>query len=227
MRMGALVLALALVVMASAVMAADVSISGTPSDKGAYTDSNTGASTSVTAGHVHEVNINLQEGSNEWAGIFGNITGTITLGDGTSTFFEWPLSTLPSYIYITYHSDINWASVAATSAANFSTILGTEISWTANNEPVDQTFTGSADCGTGTTTIAAYVYGDYNGDATISAEWPVCAFEAKDTTGSNDRAVYAAAVTNNGQAYDGSTADYEAIVAASTSGTTVYFYKLG
>jgi len=231
MRIGAWLVALALLVMVSTVMAASPVGVSTPQEQPQYDTANANNSASnIQGGRVYNVDLEMYRTASSWAGIYGKITEKIVLGSGTHKFFEWDVSSaaLPGYIYITYNNDIDWTTVQApTDASEFATVLQSELTgWTAGDESVGDTFNQSDDCGTGTDTIAAYVYGDYDGDDTISPEWPVCAYKARNSGDTEDRVVYAAAVKDNGTAYDGTTGiNYQAIVAALSGGTTVYFFK--
>jgi len=179
-------------------------------------------SVAVNGGDIIQKNLTITENADDWAGIYGTISGSIVLGEGGHTLFEWTMTTLPSYIYITYSTDVDWSSLQATDTLTFSSVLSNEIGWSSEDELVQNTFTyTNEDCGTGTKTIAAKVYGDYDGDDHFDYEWPVCAYTA------GSRAVYAAKVaTGRGsKAFNHTSADYEAIVAVPSGGTTVYFYS--
>lgn len=222
MRIGSLILALALVVMASAVMAAEVNVDITVGGSTTYTDT-TEANTSVTAGYVHQVDITVKSATGYWAGIYGTVSGQYVLGDETSNLFTWTVSQPSGYILIALVSTPNFASLATVgNASELYTYIRNDLpSWSPDaDQNVDQTFTNSVDtdcnyAGLGAT-LSAHVEGNWMG----KGYWPVCAY----TDGT--KAVFASPIDPNGVAYDGTTSvDYEAIVPAETGGTTVLFFK--
>ncbi len=230
MRMGALVLALALVVMASAVMADPINVdSVTEVNTYTYDGAASPAQHNVNAGTVYELNLNYQTKTTAWAGIFGKISGRYVLGDATHVMKEWAVSEPDGYIAIAYTQNINWSNVSGYSDLStlYSHIFNEVSGWNVDaDQNVDKTFESTAvDCNAAYgidlasgNTYEARVAGSYDGTATY---WPTCVYHDD-----SNHVVYATPVGNSGAtAFNGSSAQYEAIVAASESGTTVFFFK--
>ncbi len=224
MRMEALLLAFMLVVMASAVMAAgevnvDVTATG---NTYTYAGDTTVASAEVNAGTIYEYNVNYSAKTGYWAGIYGKISGQYILGDGTHNMYTWNVTAPSGYILVSYTSAPNFAAVSAiSSAADMYNAIRTDLTgWSPDaDQNVDKTFTNAsdADCTYGPgATLSAHIGGNYQS----KGYWPVCAY--KDD---GNHMIYASPIDATGTAFDGNPTQYEAMVAAEASGTTVYFFK--
>ncbi len=223
MRMEAILLAAMLVAVASVAMAAgeiNVTVSG-PGKTYTYAGVTTVASAEVNAGTVYEYNVDYSAKTGYWAGIYGNITGKYILGDGTSNLYTWTVSAPTGNILITYTQTPDFANVSTVAdAATLYGLLTQDINgWSPDaDQNVDKTFTvaSDADCTYAGATLAANVEGNYQG----KGYWPVCAYQDD-----ANNVIFASPIDATGVAFDGSAAQYEAIVAANATGTTIYFFK--
>jgi hypothetical protein len=70
-------------------------------------------------GNVTEINIQALTITKSWQGYYGEVTGVITLQDGTnSTFYNWSDATPSGEVYATRSSSVSWTSVNCSTAAN-------------------------------------------------------------------------------------------------------------
>jgi len=229
MRMNALLLALALAVVASAAFAAgevNVSVAATGNTY-TYTGSTTVGSAEVNAGTVYEYNVSYTAKTGYWAGIYGKVSGQYILGDGTNNLYTWNVTAPSGYVLLSYTSSPNFAAISAINSGTLATdqsdlynAIRTDLTtWSPDaDQNVDKTFeyNADADCGYAGATLAAHVAGTWSGNS----YWPVCAY--KDDA---NHVVYASPIDASGTAFDGNPTQYEAIVAADSTGTTVYFFK--
>ena len=234
MRMGALVLALALV-FAAGVVFADSTPTGVDVSAGTgsqYNITPTTPSADVDAGYTYEVNVDSKANTAFWAGVFGNIEQTIVLGSGNKEMYTWPVTTLAGYIYLASSNDVNWAGLdggvtdtdiknaGIWSATPTNDTVAATYKYVDDGSANDQDSTAGNQCGTYTT---APNYALTN-DGTGAAHWVSCILKDNQAT---PRIVVKAKIDQdyaNG-AFDGTTGvDYQAIVPAGSS-TTYYFYK--
>ena len=222
MRMGALVLALALVVMASAVMANPVGAQVTVgTDQSDYTTS--AQSTDINAGQIFQVDLTVQSPSNWWAGFMGTITEKEVLGNISASriMYEWTLAKPNSgWVYVTTSDTFDWSNTQNVGTNEVNTAV-----WKASSIPnevnVETTFSGTcSDAGTGP--IPAGAKSVTTNDDTGTGYWETCIFG--DTSGN---IAFAAKVDVDGHAaFNGTTVHYQALVAAKPgSSTTYYFFK--
>ena len=196
-------------------------IVGTPQDKGAFPSPSPG-SVSVYAGNIYLANVSTEQSTYHWAGIYGNATGTLVLGDSLgSRMYEWAAKA--SYVFFDDDTTVNWNSLDNATCTDVETIY---TFLTGASDSCANTFTN-----TGATsfksianvqsTIYALTY-----DNTKALVWKTYAIK---DTGNND--VIFAAETNNapGTAYDGSAANYQVILPengenADANPTTYYIW---
>lgn len=69
-------------------------------------------------GNVTQININALTVTNSWQGYYGNVTGVVTLQDGSNnTFYNWSLTTVQGEVYATRASSIAWANTQCANAS--------------------------------------------------------------------------------------------------------------
>jgi hypothetical protein len=75
---------------------------------------------SLQAGNITQKDVNETQSTTRWAGIYGNISGNILLGDSSSQyFFTWTLSTINnSLIYASNSSITDWSNTNIVIANN-------------------------------------------------------------------------------------------------------------
>ncbi len=111
-------------------------------------------SNDAIAGNITEINMNAWSVTRTWQGYFGNITGTIVLGDqNNATLYDWTNTNPNGRVYAARVDSIDWTTIAC---ADKATILdGTEATFTLTATPdrngnipidsVNNTFTISTD----------------------------------------------------------------------------------
>lgn len=222
------VLMLAVVVMvlpAAAVPTGDESTTtaGTPST---YTPTAEGVA--ARGGNITDVTFtNALTATSKWQGYYGNVSGSIFLGTTSGDkMFSWAVSTAAGEVFATQDSSMDiteWEGLAARTGANIDT---------------DFTFTaGDLDSGTNTFTVdpsAIVVAGrSIDGSANTAAKtynatdiptWTTIALAGSSPAEANY--VFAGVISNDGEAYDGTSKDFQMIVPenAATGTETYYFY---
>jgi hypothetical protein len=64
------------------------------------------------AGNVTEINLNGTSVTQSWQGYFGNVTGTIVLGDGSNNqLYNWSDASPKGEVYASVNDSINWYGV--------------------------------------------------------------------------------------------------------------------
>jgi len=206
---------------------------------GRTTLSSTSNTTDALAGNVTAFDITESQITKFWQGYYGNITGTIVLGNAAgSNLYQWTSANPSGEIYATKNgTNINWTNVGC---ANESQILN-EDSWlgaTVNNsDSANKTFsrTNHPDFLLGTRTMSACRSTSVNVTGTGNVFWEALLVDngtsATDMT--DDITIYASVVENNVEGFNGGPHDFQMLVAEPGSGsqeypsgtaTTYYFY---
>ena len=189
-------------------------------------------STNVQAGYVKEVNLDVVDVTKWWAGLFGVITKSVVLANAAGNkFFEWPITTVSGYVYLATHSSLDWSSMQAVQPtdadinADLSDAIGADAQWSpSSDEGVAATFKNQDGSGSYCSVTNAYYVLTY--DDTENGVWPTCIYK----DGTNGWILYEAKVNQGGKAFNGSTADYQALVAApnaETGSAVTYYVWLG
>ena len=176
-------------------------------DLGEY-PSGTPSSISVEAGNITQAIISAQQSTYHWTGIYGNATGTLVLGDASSNkMYTWTATA--SYVFFDDDSTINWGTIDNATCTDVGTSFSFVADSTGASDSCSNTFneTGATNfksIGNVLNTVYAMTY-----DNTGARVW--ITYAVKDTT-AND--VFFAAKTDNtpGTAYDGTAANYQAIL---------------
>ena len=187
----------------------------TSSDKGEFPASAAGT-IDVEAGHVYNASLDANMSTFRWAGVYGNTTGTIYLGDSSSQYmYSWTAE--GNLVYMSTASAVTWSSLADADAA---TVTGALSFLASGSDSYANTFTGAAeDIGSNLFSITsdyAYTY-----DNTHAGAWKTYSL----TDGTN--LVWAGKVNAGGTAYNGEVADFQMIVpedgSSSGAGATTYY----
>ena len=168
----------------------------------------------LVGGNITEVNVSGIQNTGRWGGFFGRVQGGLQLGDtGQGLFYEWTVTDYTgSFVYVANDSVTNWG-LAAAEATDMPASL-TEAAadnWT-------NTFTGTG-------TFESASIGPLNDVATVETfnsggvETFVTYSLLSDTT-----LVWAGEVINEGDAFDGGTADYQILAPAGESAVSYQFY---
>lgn len=160
-------------------------------------------SVSLEAGNIMNANLSTNQSTVRWAGLFGNASGTLRLGDAAGfTMYSW--FALGRVIYATTSAAPVWASFAD---ANEAAVVGA-YSWltTGVSDAYDTTFDNVAEAFNseifeGLTSDYALTYDD-----TGAETWKTYSF----TDGVN--IIFAGLVSPGGTAYSGQPADYQMII---------------
>ena len=205
----------------------------TPLSSSRYTEA-PGQTTPAQAGNVTEINLNANAITQTWQGYFGNITGTIVLGDSNNkTFYDWSLASPNGEIYATRKSSTPvWASIACASQTQVEaedTALSAD---STDADSVNNTFSNSTAFSTffvGTAAInqssqncwATHTYNDTGAQSTDFAE--VLLYDSADI-------VYTGLLSQDQMGFDGRTHDFQMLVGenghAGDSSTTPYYFYL-
>jgi len=173
----------------------------------------------VTAegGDVTENNVESNATTTKWQGFWGNVSGSLQLGDGTDTFYDWSGVTFQA-IYASPNNAPDWGSLnGGIDLTDVDTAFGFTSS---DTDSVNSTFAGAA-CTAGTEIAGApgATPLDNNGDP---GDWITCV--AEDTTAVGVAiAVFGTDITT-GTGFNGDTIDYQLMVPAEAATTDYYFF---
>ena len=191
------------------------------------------SNTSAIAGNVTELNFVSNSVTNTWQGYYGNISGSIKLGDANNnTLYDWTTASPNGEIYATRTSGVpSWASVACANQVNVTaedTILGVNVS--VDQDSVNKTFLN-------TTAFSTFYVGSlninssqncravnlYNGTAAPSNNFQ----EVLLNDGTN--MIYTALITKDANGFDNRTHDFQMLVGENghngdVAATPYYFY---
>lgn len=182
------------------------------------------------AGNVTELNINATTITQGWQGYYGNVLGTIVLGDSSNkTLYDWSLTTPSGEIYASRASSITWTSINcsnSTEIASEETALGFTA---ASKDGIDETFT--------TPNHPSFFVGNVNittnscnstnlhnsSSVSESTKW----YELLLADGSSNM-VYTALLENDKDGFNGSNYDFQLIVGENghlgDASTTPYYF---
>ena len=186
-----------LVGMVSAVPS-EADISNT-ADLGTY--NMTSADTSdVLAGHVHYADVNSNMSTSRWAGLLGNVTGNIQLGDSSNNMlFTWA-GAAGNLVYASTAAAPTWANLADADAATVTASLGYLAT---GADSYANTFSGTNTIGSTLYTISSDFATTLSTAASI---WKTYSLK------SGSDLIWAGKVSENGTSYSGSTVDYQMII---------------
>jgi hypothetical protein len=185
-------------------------------------------SANAQGGNVTEINIEALTVTRTWQGYYGNVTGQITLQDGSNnTFYNWSVATPSGEVYATRTSTISWTSVNCTNAGN-RTLEETYLNHTAaEDDSVTNTFnsTTHAAFAVGSNTILAntcYTTYGYVNNETQSTDFVMLLLNS----GAN--IIYTTILDDNTVGFDGREHDFQLLVGENernnTAVTPYYFW---
>jgi hypothetical protein len=224
----------------AAVLTASI-VAGVPSGPNSLTVLNSGRygsasaqTVSAIAGNVSELNVNANAITQTWQGYFGNITGTIVLGDANNnTLYDWSLSSPRGEIYATRTSSTpTWTSIRCANTTNIAsedTSLGVNEATDAdsvnntffNTTSFSQFYVGTVNINTSQNCFAARMYNSTGQSSTTNF--------AEILLHDSSNLVYTTILDQDALGFDGRTHDFEMMVgenghSGDTSTTTYYFY---
>jgi hypothetical protein len=188
---------------------------------------------SAVAGNVTELNFNANTITQTWQGYFGNITGTIVLGNSNNqTLYNWNLSSPTGEVYATRNSNIpTWSSVSCASQAQLdSEDVALGVNQTVDQDSVNNTFFN-------TTFFNSFFVGAihinstqncravnlYNGTAAPSTDFQEVLLH------DGSAMIYTALITSDAMGFDNRTHDFQMLVGedghlGDTNPISYYFY---
>ncbi|MCK5107305.1 MAG: hypothetical protein KAQ83_01125, partial [Nanoarchaeota archaeon] len=118
-KLQALIVILALLIFTVTVSATDEPAGATVSgeiDEGAYPDITAGT-VAATSGHIHRAQLNTNMSTYRWSALYGNVTGTIVLGDDDNDrLFQWTAA--GRLVYASEDATPTWATLADVTAGD-------------------------------------------------------------------------------------------------------------
>ena len=181
----------------------------------------TGAPTNIT--------LDINSTTLHWQGFYGNVTGSIALGYGSSKLKTWDLGPKSGQVYISTSANINFSQINSTDVllndvdSAFTFLSGADDS--AN-------LTGVEDSNS-QINISNYVLAAnsrpviYSRDKSGSASWQQIVL-AHTTPSGKDTFVFGGIIREGAQAFNGQAADFQIVVPTSgilnTTGESYYFY---
>lgn len=187
----------------------------------------TAGSAAARGGNITDVTFaSVLTATSKWQGYYGNVSGNIFLGTATGDkMFNWAASTAGE-VFATQDSSMSiaeWEALTARTATNIDTdftFTGSDTDSAANTFTVDPSaivVAGRSIDGGAATAAKTYNSSDI-------ATWTTIALAG--STSAEANYVFAGVISNDGQAYDGSTKDFQMIVPENeaTGTETYYFY---
>ncbi|HEY9204395.1 MAG TPA: hypothetical protein VIO58_00610 [Candidatus Methanoperedens sp.] len=227
-RIISLIASLMLIAIFTVFMAGAVPTGWTPTNVTNATFSNTSGSMEARGGNITNVDFtNVLSQTSKWQGYYGNVTGEIMLGTtSTAKMYNWTVSTIAGEVFATQASTMNytaWEDLGPRTGAQ----IDTDFNFlAADSDSGTNTFTraspvinASGNMIPATANSAARTY-----NATGNITWWTIAMARSSAAESNY--VFAGVISNDGEAYDGTTKDFQMIVPENqeTGVDTYYFY---
>lgn len=211
---------IAVVAFATAATAATTGMTVTPVANDTAT---TASADSVIAigGNITNIDIDATLQSTNWAGFFGDVTGTLTLAGSSNTFYSWG-SINTGYILFANASTVDWASGVAIGNSATRTAEDTAIGLTGLTDSVNNTFTDTTDMNgitIGVTTFGAGSAVSANSNST-GVDWTTFLLTSGTTR------LYGCAINQSGLDYEGNAADFQLLVPSGASRTYYVFADL-
>ncbi len=200
-----------------------------------YSGESNGALVNALAGNVTQLDINGTSITQGWQGYFGNVLGTIVLGNNNNkTLYDWSLLAPSGQVYASRNSSVSWTTLNCSNQTVMQNVIAAEEA--ALNFPVtakdgiNETFTS--------TSYPSFFVGSLNITANTCYNTNLHNSSGqKDATrwyeillrDSSNGLVYTSLLENNGVGFDGSSYDFQMIVAedghnGDTSTTPYYFW---
>jgi len=211
----------------------------TPGINGRRTITVTSNNTGALAGNVSALDITQTRVTQYWQGYYGNISGTIVLGNAAGTnLYQWAEAAPTGEIYATKNvTAINWSNVYC---ANSSQILS-EDSWlgasASSTDSASNTFSLTTHPGfqIATRAVSGCKSQSINASGGGSAFWEALLVDngTSATSMNDDVFIYTSVIENNLAGFDGGPHDFQMLVGEPGSGaqeypngnpTTYYFY---
>ncbi len=200
----------------------------TPTNVSNATFANTSGSMAARGGNITNVDFtNVLTQTSKWQGYYGNVTGEIMLGTtSTAKMYNWTLNTIAGEVFATQASTMNftaWEDLNARTGAQIDTDFGftgddsDNASETFTSDPPMINVSGRQINGGANTAAKTF-------NATGAATWWTIALAR--TSAAESNYVFAGVISNDGEAYDNTTKDFQMIVPENENAgvDTYYFY---
>lgn len=206
----------------------------TPIGSSRYSSSNS-QSTPAIAGNVTEINLDANAVTQTWQGYFGNITGTIVLGNNNNqSMYDWTLAAPQGEVYATSVVSVPaWTNIRCSNTSEIDaedTTLG--INQSRDQDSVNRTFLFDflhPEFFVGNISITAddcAGVGLYDENGASSTNFR----EVLLSDGASVPAIYTALITSDSTGFDNRTHDFQMIVGENghdgDAGTTLYYFYL-
>lgn len=201
----------------SLVQAAPQDAQSTAGSTGQYS---TSAANTVSAegGNVTQVNVSSDSSTGKWQGFWGNISGSLQLGDGSATFYDWSSVSFQA-VYASPGNSITWGSL--TSLSGNLTAKDTDYGFTSSDaDSINNTMTG-ASCNAGTEIASADGVTPYNSSGSAGS-WETCI--AEDTSDLAGTVFGTNIISAGADAYNGDNVQYQLMVPVNGATQNYYFY---
>ena len=193
---------------------------GTAGATGQYS---TAAANAVQAegGNVTQVDVSTIMSTQKWQGFWGNISGSLALGDGVDIFYNWTVVSFQA-VYASPGNDIDWATAGDLSGQAAREGKDTDYGFASgDSDSINATFGGGA-CSAGTIFAAADGVSSFNSTGGASA-WETCLGE--DAGAALDDTVFGADIVWAGSdSFKGSSVQYQLMVPVIAAEDSYYFY---
>jgi len=196
----------------------------TPDDKGVYPEPSPG-NINVVSGHIYKSDLTTEQPTYHWAGIYGNVSGKLILGDSDSNkMFEWDANA--TYVFFDNDNTVsNWNGLSAATcsdvhgAFNFLVGASDDCTRTFTITNYDPSFKSIQDSISSTIAVKTY-----DGETPQDQYWET--FVVKDGT---DVMFVGKVVPGHHTAYNGEDARYQVILPENgnngdTTATTYYVW---
>lgn len=193
----------------------------TPSDKGDYPEPSPGT-VNVVSGHIYQSNLSTEQPTYHWAGIYGNVSGKLVLGDSNSKkMFEWDANA--TYVFFKNSSTINWGSLSNASCTDVENAFNF-LNATGVSDDCEHTLTTTRDPGFKSfPDIGSTVAGQTYDNSTALYWWTLAVKDGSDIVFAGE------VVPAHHAAYNGDSAMYQVILPENgnngdTTATTYYVW---
>ena len=179
------------------------------------------ANIAAAGGDVTQVNVSSDASTAKWQGFWGNISGSLRLGDA-SAFYDWSDVSFTA-VYAAAGNTVDWAQVSGLSGAAAREGKDTEFGLTSTDTDSINSTMGGGTCAAGTIISTADGVTPYD-NAGDPGSWETCL--AEDTVlGGLAATVFGTNIVSAGaQAFNGETVQYQLMVPVESGGTNYYFY---
>ncbi len=193
------------------------------------------ATLNISGGRIATINITAENQNPRWKGFIGQIVGTFTLDDSTSsTLYDWTMATVGGEIYATRNSSTpGWTTIRC---ANISQMENENylINHTNSNDNVTKTFNGTSHSAfvVATTSISANTcptLNTYKNNATQDTDFEemILTDNTNFSTANYANLIYSTILETNVAGFDGGSYDFQMVVPEigydGFSGSTAYY----